>query len=121
MQNGKELWISQIYFLMENLVDRVHGTWTGRCGSSLSWTEAAQTRGRGGALPVRRARVLGLTGANRRWWWRTSRTRRCWRGAHRSMSGGEEAVRRRQRTATVLARREGEDARELGRQGKKGR
>jgi hypothetical protein len=30
MQNGKELWISQIYFPMENLVDRVHNAWIGQ-------------------------------------------------------------------------------------------
>jgi hypothetical protein len=29
MQNGRELWISWIYFPMENLVDRVHVAWIG--------------------------------------------------------------------------------------------
>jgi hypothetical protein len=29
MQNGKELWISRIYFPMKNPVDRVYGAWTG--------------------------------------------------------------------------------------------
>jgi hypothetical protein len=53
MQNGKELWISQIYFPMENLVDRVHNAWIGQHGLGPPWTEAARTKGRGGALPVR--------------------------------------------------------------------
>jgi hypothetical protein len=63
MQNGNELWISQIYFPMENPEDRVHGAWTRWRGLSPSWTEAARTRGRGGALPARGARALGLAGA----------------------------------------------------------
>jgi hypothetical protein len=49
MQNGRELWIYRIYFPMENLVDRVHDMWTGWHGSGLPWTEAAWTRGHGGA------------------------------------------------------------------------
>jgi hypothetical protein len=49
MQNGKELWNSRIYFPMENLMERVHGLWTGQRGSGPPWIEAAQTRGRGGA------------------------------------------------------------------------
>jgi hypothetical protein len=56
MQNSKELWISQIYFPMENLMDRVHGAWTGRRDSGPAWT-----RGRGGALVAHGARALGLT------------------------------------------------------------
>jgi hypothetical protein len=42
----------KIYFQIENPVDRVHGAWTGWCGSSPSWTEQVQTSGPGGALPV---------------------------------------------------------------------
>jgi hypothetical protein len=53
MENGKEFWISQIYFPMENLMDRVHGAWTGRRGLGLPWTEAAWTRGQGGTLATR--------------------------------------------------------------------
>jgi hypothetical protein len=91
-----------IYFSIGNAtVDRVHGTWTGRRGSGPPWTEVAQTRGCSGALSVRGVRALGLAGAHRRRWRRTSRMRRCQRGAHWSMSGGEEAVRRRQRTAAA--------------------
>jgi hypothetical protein len=45
MQNGKELWISQIFFPMENLVDRFYGAWTGRRGSGPPWTEAARIEG----------------------------------------------------------------------------
>jgi hypothetical protein len=41
------------YFPMENLVDRVHGVWTGRRGLSPWWTKAAWTRGCGGALSAR--------------------------------------------------------------------
>jgi hypothetical protein len=74
-------------------MDRVHGAWTGRRGSGPPWTEAARTRGCGGAMPAHGARELGLTGARRRRWRRTSRLRRCQRGAHWSMSGGEEATR----------------------------
>jgi hypothetical protein len=40
MKNDRELWISQIYFPMENSVDRVHGAWTERRGSGPPWTEA---------------------------------------------------------------------------------
>jgi hypothetical protein len=54
MQNGKELWISQIYFPMEHLMDQVHGAWTGRRGSGPPWTEVAQTKGHGYALAARR-------------------------------------------------------------------
>jgi hypothetical protein len=91
-----------IYFSIGNVtVDRVHGTWTGRRGSGPPWTEAAQTRGCSGALSVRGVRALGLGGAHRRRRRRTSRMRRCQRGAHWSMSGGEEAARRRQRTAAA--------------------
>jgi hypothetical protein len=50
MQNGKELWISHIYFAMENLMDRVHGAWTERRSSGPPWIEAARTRGRSSAL-----------------------------------------------------------------------
>jgi hypothetical protein len=50
MQNGKELWISLIYFAMKNPVDQVHSAWTGRRGSGPLWTEAAQTRPCSGAL-----------------------------------------------------------------------
>jgi hypothetical protein len=64
MQNGKELWISQIYFLIKNLMDRVHDAWTGRRGLGRPWTEAARIRGCGGALVVRGSRVLGLAGAH---------------------------------------------------------
>jgi hypothetical protein len=95
-------------------MDRVHGAWTGQRGSGPPWTEAAWTGGRGGALLTRGARALGLTGAHRRRWRRTSQTRRCQRGAHRSTSGGEEVARRRQRMAAARARREGEGARERG-------
>jgi hypothetical protein len=69
-----------------------------RRGSSPPWTEAACTRRCGGALPACGAWALGLIGAHRQSWRRTSRTRRCQRGAHQSMSGGEEAAQRRQRT-----------------------
>jgi hypothetical protein len=62
----------------------------GRRSSSPSWTEVAQTRGHGGALPARGAQALGLTGARQRWWRRMSQTRRCQRGAHQSTSGGKE-------------------------------
>jgi hypothetical protein len=44
------------------VVDPVHGAWTERCDSGPLWTEAAQTRGHGGAFPTCRARVLVLTG-----------------------------------------------------------
>jgi hypothetical protein len=88
MQNGKELWISRIYFPMKNPVDRVYGAWTGRRGSGPPWTEAARTKGLGGALPALGARALGLAGAHRRQWRRTSRTRQWRRGAHRSTSDG---------------------------------
>jgi hypothetical protein len=54
MQNGKELWISHIYFPMENLVDQMHGAWTRRRGSGPPWTEAAWPKGRSGALPALR-------------------------------------------------------------------
>jgi hypothetical protein len=87
MQNGKELLISQIYFPMENLMDRVHDAWTRRHGSGPPWTEVAWTRGHGGALVTCDMQALGLTGARWRWWRGTSQTRRCWRGAHRSSSG----------------------------------
>jgi hypothetical protein len=50
MQNGTKLWISQIYFLMKNPVDRVHGAWIMWRGSGPPSTEAARTKGRGGAL-----------------------------------------------------------------------
>jgi hypothetical protein len=83
MQNGKELWISRIYFPMENPVAQVHGAWTGWRDLSPSWTEAARTRGHGGALPVRGVRALGLTSAGQ---WQ------CRKGAHWSTSDGGEAA-----------------------------
>jgi hypothetical protein len=63
MQNGKELWISQIYFPKENPVDWVHGVWTGWRGSSPSWIDKAQTGGHNGAMPAWGARSRGLVGA----------------------------------------------------------
>jgi hypothetical protein len=77
---------------MKNLVDRVHGEWSGRRGSGPWWTEVAQTRWRGGALSVRGVWALGLTSAHRRRQRRMSRTRRCQRGTHGSTSGGGEAA-----------------------------
>jgi hypothetical protein len=53
MQNGKELRISQIYFPMENPMDRVHVACSGLSGLGRPWTEAVRTRGRGGALVAR--------------------------------------------------------------------
>jgi hypothetical protein len=50
MQNGKELWISQIYFPMENLMERAHDVWTAQHGSGPPWTEAVRTRGHSGGL-----------------------------------------------------------------------
>jgi hypothetical protein len=38
-------------------MDWVHSTWTGRSCSGPPWTEAAQTREHGDALPVAGARV----------------------------------------------------------------
>jgi hypothetical protein len=51
----------QIYFSTENPVDRVHSAWTGRCSLGPLWTEAARTRGCGGALSAHGTRALGLT------------------------------------------------------------
>jgi hypothetical protein len=92
MQNGKELWISRIYFPIENPVDRVHGVWIGRHGSGPWWTEAVRTRGHSGALLACGAWVLGLTSARWRQRRRMSWTRRRRRGAHRSMSGSREVA-----------------------------
>jgi hypothetical protein len=63
MQNGQELWISHIYFTMENLMDRVHDVWTRQHGSAPPWTEVARTKGRGSALAACGAWVLVLAGA----------------------------------------------------------
>jgi hypothetical protein len=41
-------------------VDRVHGAWTRRRGSGPPWSEAARTRGHGGALLAHGSRALGL-------------------------------------------------------------
>jgi hypothetical protein len=40
MQNSKELWISQIYFPMENPMDRVHDAWTRQGSSGPPWIKA---------------------------------------------------------------------------------
>jgi hypothetical protein len=53
MLNGRELWISQICFPMENPVDRVHGAWIGQRGRvhrGSRWHEQ-----KGVAAPCRRA------------------------------------------------------------------
>jgi hypothetical protein len=96
MQNGKELWISQIYFSTENPVDRVNDAWTGQHGSG-----PRRTRGRDGTLPTRGVWALGLAGAHRWWQRRMSRERLCRRGAHQSTSDGGEAARWRRRTAAA--------------------
>jgi hypothetical protein len=46
MQNGKELWISRIYFPMVNPMDRVHDAWT-------RWHDSGPSRGCSGALSMR--------------------------------------------------------------------
>jgi hypothetical protein len=101
MQNGRELWISHIYFPMENPVDRVHGAWIGWRDSGPPWTEVTRTKGHGGALLARSTRALGLTNAHCRRWRTMSRTRRCRRGAHQSMSGGGGEAQWRRRTAVA--------------------
>jgi hypothetical protein len=53
MQNSKELWISQIYFPMENPMDRVRNAWTRQGSSGPPWIKATCD-----------ARALGLAGAH---------------------------------------------------------
>jgi hypothetical protein len=71
-----------------------------RCGRPAAclgprWTVGGADTRRGGALPARGARALGLTRAHWRWPRGMRATRLCWRGAHRSTSDGEEVARQR--------------------------
>jgi hypothetical protein len=102
------------------MVDRFHGAWTGWCGSGPPWTVVAWTRGHDGALLVHSARALGLIGAHRRWWRRTSRTRR----AGGVLTGARAMMKRRhdrgkERQWLELVAREKECAKELTREGKR--
>jgi hypothetical protein len=103
------------------MVDQVHGAWTGWRGSGPPWTEVAWTRGHDGALLVHSARALGLIGAHRRWWRRTSRTRR----VGGVLTGARATTKRRhdrgkERQWLELVAREKECAKELMREGKRG-
>jgi hypothetical protein len=90
MQNGKELWISQIYFSMENPMDRVHGAWIGRHGLGPPWTEAARWRV---GPRVRRCSLVAME--------EDEPDETVLKGCPRSTSGDEEASRWRWRTATT--------------------
>jgi hypothetical protein len=58
MQNGKKLWISWIYFPLENPMDRVHGAWI-----------RSTTCGPGGTARVHRGpRHRGQMGMVVPWW-----------------------------------------------------
>jgi hypothetical protein len=76
---------------MEKPVGQVHGDVDRRRGRVHGGPAGGADIGRGGASPARGAQALGVTDAHRRWL-KTSRMRRCRRGAHRCTSGSGEAA-----------------------------
>jgi hypothetical protein len=72
----------------ENLVDWVHGWWTG-CMESAPWTGNGRTAGVHWSVVDQ---ALGLAGARQRWPGTKTVTRRSRGGAHQSTGGGGEAA-----------------------------